>query len=145
MTDVKRAIHELLRNQLDIMHILEEQISILNVSRAKIAKNRMAILHLVKCVNLFDLRLSELKNAIEKRFEKVPICANGSYYQRHQRCNITSKFLFRKSALNMLSLNHLSPSLVAPINLRTLLLNKKTTLPFSLKLPEDPAFNIWYF
>ena len=45
----------------------------------------------------------------------------------------------------MLSLNHLSPSLITPKNLKQLLLTIKTKLPFSLKLPEDPDTNIWYF
>ena len=47
--------------------------------------------------------------------------------------------------LNMLSLNHLSPSTITPKNLRKLLLDIKTRLPSSLKLPEDPMANIWYF
>ena len=45
----------------------------------------------------------------------------------------------------MLSLSHLSPSLIIPQNMKHLLLTVKTKLPFSLKLPEDPATNIWYF
>ena len=152
LENVRRAIRELSRNQLDIMHILEEQISILNVSRAQIAENSIAILDLVKCVNLFDLRLSELKNAIEKRFEKVETFVN-LYVQMDLiisgikyailRANVYLENL--RLELNMLSLNHLSPSVITPINLRTLLLNVKTRLPFSLKLPEDPASNIWYF
>ena len=47
--------------------------------------------------------------------------------------------------LNMLSLDHLSPSLIIPENLKQLLLEVQTKLPYSLKLPEDPVNNIWYF
>ena len=117
--DVRRAIRELSTNQLDIMHILEEQISILNVSRAQIAENRMAILDLVKCVNLFDLRFSELKNAIEKRFEKVETFVN-LYVQMDLIISGIKDAILRANfylenlrlELNMLSLNHLSPSLI---------------------------------
>ena len=40
--------------------------------------------------------------------------------------------------LNMLSLGHLSPSTIAPENLRLLLLEIRAHLPPYLKLPEDP-------
>ena len=45
----------------------------------------------------------------------------------------------------MLSLDHLSPSTVTPRQLQSLLVQIKTKLPSSLKLPEDPEKNIWYF
>ena len=45
----------------------------------------------------------------------------------------------------MLSLTHLSPSLITPRNLKHFLLTTKNKLPFSLKLPEDPDTNIMYF
>ena len=47
--------------------------------------------------------------------------------------------------LNMLSLNHLSPSTISPKNLKGLLLSIKDKLPSSMKLPADPVNDIWYF
>ena len=52
--NVRRGLADLYSNQQDIVHILEEQMSILNVSRVQIAENRQAILNLVICVNRFD-------------------------------------------------------------------------------------------
>ncbi|MES9990712.1 MAG: envelope fusion protein, partial [Candidatus Thiodiazotropha sp.] len=152
LEDVRRALTELSRNQQDIVHMLEEQMSILNVSRTQIAENRMAILDLVKCVNLFDQRLRELTQSIQKRLEKVETFVNV-YAQMDLIISGIKDAILRANfylenlrlELNMLSLNHLSPSLITPKNLKQLLLTVKTKLPFSLKLPEDPETDIWYF
>ncbi|MCG8046532.1 MAG: envelope fusion protein [Candidatus Thiodiazotropha endolucinida] len=150
--DVRRAINELSKNQLDILHILEEQMSILNVTKVQVNENRMALLDLVKCVNLLDARLRALTETIQKRFEKVETFINV-YAQMDLIISGIKDAILRANfylenlrlELNMLSLNHLSPSLITPQNLKQLLLAIKTKLPFSLKLPEDPVTNIWYF
>ena len=152
LEDVRHAINELSKNQVDILHLLEEQMSVLNVSRAQINENRMAILDLVKCVNLFDIRIRELTEAIQERFERVETFVNV-YAQMDliisgiKDAILRANFYLEKLRLelNMLSLNHLSPSLITPENLKQLLLEVKTKLPYSLKLPEDPVNNIWYF
>ena len=71
-----------------------------------------------------DIILSEIKDTVQR----------VTFYLENLRLE-----------LNMLSLNHLSPSTITPKNLRKLLLDIKTRLPSSLKLPEDPMANIWYF
>ena len=45
----------------------------------------------------------------------------------------------------MLSLNHLSLSLITPKDLKRLLTQIKANLPPSLKWPEDHRSNIWYY
>ena len=149
---VRHAINELSKNQVDIFHLLEEQMSVLNVSRAQINENRMAILDLVKCVNLFDIRIRELTEAIQEKFERVETFVNvyaqmdliiGGIKDAILLANFYLENL--RLELNMLSLDHLSPSLIIPKNLKQLLLEVKTKLPYSLKLPEDPVNNIWYF
>ena len=50
-----------------------------------------------------------------------------------------------RTELNMLSLNHLSPSTITPKNLGELLLDIRNKLPSSIKLHADPVNNIWYF
>ena len=149
LEDVRHAINELSKNQVDILHLLEEQMSVLNVSRAQINENRMAILDLVKCVNLFDIRIRELMEAIQGRFERVETFVN-IYAQMDLIISGIRDAILRANfylenlrlELNMLSLNHLSPSFITPENLKQLLLEVKTKLPYSLKLPEDPVNNI---
>lgn len=47
--------------------------------------------------------------------------------------------------LNMLSLGHLSPGLISPRELKRLLIEIKTKLPGTLRLPADPNQDIWSF
>ncbi|CAC5398430.1 unnamed protein product [Mytilus coruscus] len=47
--------------------------------------------------------------------------------------------------LNMLSLGHMSPSLISPGNLRVLLTDIKRRLPATLKIPGDEIIDIWNF
>ena len=76
LEDMRHAINELSKNQVGILHLLKKQMSVLNVSRAQINENRMAILKLVKCVNLFDIRIRELTEAIQEKFERVETFVN---------------------------------------------------------------------
>ena len=150
--DVRNGINQLSRNQQSIIHVLDEQISILNVSRTQIAENRNAIIDLVKCVNLFDARLRKFEEAVQRRFEHVEMFIN-LYSQMDLllsgiRDTIQRAVLYLENLrleLNMLSLNHLSPSTITPNELQSLLIQIKTKLPSSLKLPENPETNIWYF
>lgn len=150
--DVRRGINDLSKNQQTIIHVLEDQMSILNVSRTQIAENRMAILDLVKCVNLYDQRLRRLTEEIQKRFEQVEMFLNvytqldlimSGIKDTMQRAVLYLENL--RMELNMLSLDHLSPSSVAPQQLKSLLAQIKSKLPPTLKLPEDPEKNIWYY
>ena len=148
--DVRRGMNDLSKNQQTIMHVLEEQMSILNVSRVQIAENRYAIIDLVKAVNLFDQRFRQLTDMIQQRFQKVEMFMNV-YTQMDLLISGIKDALQRavlylenlRMELNMLSLDHLSPSTVTPSQLQSLLIQIK--LPSTLKLPEDPEKNIWYF
>ena len=47
--------------------------------------------------------------------------------------------------LNMLSLGHLSPSVISPIDLRKMLTEIRVHLPPFLKLPNEPGRELWKF
>ena len=49
------------------------------------------------------------------------------------------------SQLDMLSLGHVSPSIITPTNLKKLLLEMQSKLPYHLTLPEDPMENLWKY
>ena len=152
LENIQRALKNLANNQQSIMHILNDQMSILNVSRTQIAENRLAINTLAASVSLFDERLRLLTEAVAKRFEHLETFVNiysqmdlmlGQIKDAIQRGSLYLQNL--RLELNMLSLNHLSPSTITPKNLRKILIDIRTRLPSSLKLPGDPMTNIWYF
>lgn len=106
------------------MHILNDQMSILNVSRTQIAENRLAINTLAASVSLFDERLRLLTEAVAKRFEHLETFVNiysqmdlmlGQIKDAIQRGSLYLQNL--RLELNMLSLNHLSPRTITPKNL----------------------------
>ena len=47
--------------------------------------------------------------------------------------------------LNMLSLGHLSPSVITAQSLKRLLLEMKSKLPHHLTLPNDPVRELWKY
>ena len=152
LSDIRQAINDLSGNQQTVVHLLEEQMTILNVSRVHIAENRQALLDLVECLNTFESRMSNLTQAIQERFKHVEMFANvyaqmdlilGGIRDALQRGNLYLGNL--RLELNMLSLNHLSPSLITPKDLKRLLTQIKAKLPPTLKLPEDHRSNIWYY
>ena len=150
--DVRRGINDLSKNQQSIIHVLEEQMTILNVSRVQISENRKEIIDLVKCVSLFDQRLRNLTVEFNKRIERLEFAVNIytqmdlllSGIKDALQCAVLYLENLRLE-LNMLSLDHLSPSSVVPHQLKSLLIQIKTKLPPTLKLPEDPEKNIWYY
>lgn len=152
LDDVRRGINDLSKNQQEIIHVLEEQITLLNVSRVQITENRNAIIDLVKCVNLFDMRIRKLATEIQKQLQHVEMFVNlysqldlilSDIKDTLQRATFYLENL--RLELNMLTLDHLSPSTITPGSLKSLLIQIKTKLPSTLKLPEDPEANIWYF
>ena len=59
---------------------------------------------------------------------------NGKIYMEHL-----------SAQLDMLSLGHVSPSIITPKNLKKLLLEMQSKLPFHLTLPEDPGKDLWKY
>ena len=148
LSDIRQAINDLSGNQQTVVHLLEQQMTILNVSRVHIAENRQALLDLVECLNCVTLefRMNNLTQAIQERFKHVYAQMDlilGGIRDVLQRGNLYLGNL--PLELNMLSLNHLSPSLINPKDLKRLLTQIKAKLPPTLKLPEDHRSNIWYY
>lgn len=49
------------------------------------------------------------------------------------------------SKLNMLALGRLSPAVISPRDLKEVLLDIKSKLPPTVKLPNNPEIDIWVF
>ena len=152
LENIRRSVEDLALNQESIIHNLEQSMTILNLSRVEIAENRRAIMDLVQCVQALDDKIKELESAFYTRFSRLEQFVNTYFQfklileeigQSTQNAIVYLENL--RTELNMLSLNHLSPSTISPKNLRELLLDIRNKLPASIKLPADPVNNIWYF
>ncbi len=152
MGDIRRNIERLEKNQIDISHIIDENMSILNVSRVQISENRQVINDLVQDVKLVDNKIQNVTRALERQITKLEhfiqlyLQLDLIVEELKQTTNKGMQYLQHlETQLNMLSLGHLSPSTITPNNLRKLLLDIKVRLPQYLKLPADPDNDLWDF
>ena len=130
LENIRRSVEDLALNQESIIHNLEQSMTILNLSRVEIAENRRAIMDLVQCVQALDDKIKKLESAFYTRFSRLEQFVN-TYFQfklileeiRQSTQNAIVYLENLRTELNMLSLNHLSPSTISPKNLRELLLD----------------------
>lgn len=62
---IKRSVQNLSQNQKQITHVLEENISILNVTRIQVAENRKAINELLTGLKTIDFKLENITRTLE--------------------------------------------------------------------------------
>lgn len=149
---VQKNIASLAHNQQKIMHVVEESLSILNMTRMEVSENRQAIMDLVKSVHALDGKLAAFANIVQREIrenryflemylkldliinEIKDMIQNGMFYLEHL-----------KTQLNFLSLGRLSQSIISPSSLRPLLIDIKSHLPTTLTLIADPIKDLFLF
>ena len=126
----------------------KSSLSILNVTRVDLTKNRQAINRLIKGVLDMEEELGNVTRSMSMELQRL----RGFVKQFLQlsmaisRLQQTSQSLHLSLAqLDMLFLGHLSPSLVSPTHLRDILLKIQTELPHHLRLPSDPTRELWRY
>ncbi|VDI78044.1 Hypothetical predicted protein [Mytilus galloprovincialis] len=152
LSKIRRNIKTLAQNQDAISHIVQDGLTILNTTQTHVSENRHKVNELIESVEELGSRLQTFATDIEKQIEVM-----GSYLQAYLHMdmiigeikdllNIAGDYLKHlQLQLNMLSLGHMSPSLISPGNLRVLLTDIKRRLPVTLKIPGDEVKDIWNF
>lgn len=152
LNSVRKAVKTLARNQNDILHVVEESISILNASRVTITENRHTINNIIQVVQGIDGKLKNITDDLQLRVSTLE-----HYVELYLKLDmmtqeiklIMSKAVFYlehlRLQLNMLSLGHVSPSVITPSKLRTLLNEIRNHLPRNLKLPVSPQKDIFSY
>ena len=152
ISDIRKNIKNLASNQQHILHVVQENISILNMSRIEIAENRQAIMDLVESVFKLDEKLEKLVGEIQRQIsenkyflemylkldliinEIKEMIQNAMFYLEHLQ-----------TQLNFLSLGKLTPICLSPANLRMLLTEIKNHLPSTHSLIREPKTDLWLF
>ncbi len=119
LENIRRSVKDLAKNQENIIHNLEQSMTLLNLSRIQIAENRRAIMDLVVCVQKLDSQIKELASIFQNRFSRLEQFVS-TYFQlklildeiRQSSQNAIIYLDNLRTELNMLSLNHLSPSTI---------------------------------
>ena len=115
---LKKIVATLMENQNLQQSVHEAHTKALNITTIHLANNR----HMI---NIYvDHRINELCNGLQKLEADVATIYNYT---------------------NTLRSKIVTPMLVSPIDLKTILTNIQAVFPSCLSLPNDPNTNIWYF
>lgn len=124
---------------------VRESVSILNVTRLELAKNRGSITWLISHlvfrkevinVTMFvTTELQKLEGFLQRYFQLLAIMSKV----RQTSHSLMVLLGHVRAQLDMLSLGHLSPSIITPERLREVLLEIQAKLPHHLTLPVDPT------
>ncbi|XP_069106680.1 LOW QUALITY PROTEIN: uncharacterized protein [Argopecten irradians] len=147
---IRHNVNVLAKNQKDITHALKDSLSILNVTRVEVKENRNTINELINSADDLEGELlnftTELGGQLQDMNDFVQIFAQldrtiDNIKLMSQRAMFYLENL--QLQINMLSLGHLSPSIVSPDNLLKLLSGIEQHLPYAVRLPHDPEKHLW--
>lgn len=149
---IKRNVKRLSATQEGLKHVVRESLSILNVSRVRISENRQTINELEASLGQLDNQVQEVTAQLDNRLQTVEFML-PTYLQldgiveelKHFIQNAFMSLEHLQLQLNMLTIGKLSPSIISPESLGTLLLDIQSRIPTPLKLPGDPKANLWHF
>ncbi|XP_053397042.1 uncharacterized protein LOC128556334 [Mercenaria mercenaria] len=149
---IKHNVVRLANTQKSIIHILENNLSILNISRSHISENRQSINELIQALQQVDEKMKKWQGRMEKQIEQIQgytinynnlqliideIKQTVFYAKAH-----LSEF---KSQLDILSAGRVFPGLLSPFHLRALLVEIQNQAPKTYALPADPSTDLWKY
>lgn len=152
LDQINNNIDILNSNQQQIIHDLNWSLSVLNVTRFEVAKNRKSIIEIIGTIQNLDKQILDLKNLVEQKFARLEQFIH-TYLQfqlimdelKMSTQNAVTYLENLKMELNMLAMHHLSTGIISPSDLKTLLIDIETKLPVNFELPAKPREDIWHY
>ena len=142
---IQTNLNGLSSNQKKITHVLQQSLTIINSTRLAIKENRQKIDEILSALVTLTQQLRNISTSLEKQVHKLDYFVNANLrvsraVQEVQAMTseVCSHVEHLYLQLNALALGHLTPSIMAPYELKDLLLAIKTKLPQKLRLPGDP-------
>lgn len=152
--DLKKVynhINTLSSNQEQIIHVLNDTLSILNVTNIEVQRNRHAIQNIVQLVHRVDERLvnftGHLQNWLNDLNSFLLTYLQMDLMITELRESIEKAMFYMenvKMELDQLSLGHLAPTVIHPRELKQILTEIQTHIPKYLTLPTEIE-DIWYY
>ena len=126
--------------------------TLLNDTREHVIPNRQAINNVISSVTRLQTQVQNVTQMIQSDIMELRV-SSTAYFQINnfmaeiKRSVMAAKFYIDELQLKfgMLSLGHLSTSLIAPKRLQNILADIKGRLPPHLQLTHDPIKDIWTF
>ena len=142
----------LAKNQVDISHVLEESLSIINTSRISIDRNRQTINDILNSLTEMDRKMESITGALELQIHEL-----SHFIQVYTQLDLVVEELKRfmlkglfliehlKVQLSFMSLSKLSTSIVNPFELKRILNDIGSRLPPNLRLPSQTKDGLWAY
>ena len=152
LSSIRKNIANLARNQKTISHVLTDSLSLLNVSRTEISENRDLINNLIRSMLDLEVKLENVTLSISQRVDELQQFTE-LYFQLDSAIQ-DIKFMTNRALdyvenlkiqLNFLSTGHLTTNTISPKKLKMVLLELKSHLPTTLRLPADVNNDLWYY
>lgn len=148
---VNRQIGVLANNQEEIIHILNDTLSVVNVTQVAVHENRQAIKSLSDVVRNLDTRLTQLTEALKEYLNDLEnflvVYLQVDLLITEMREAVERALFYMdnvKIQMNQMALSHLSPTIIPPRDLKRILTSIRSLIPNYLMLPAD-IDDIWYY
>ena len=149
---VKRNINALTLSQKRVIHVVNQSLSLINISKAEIGQNRERLNEVIDTMKTFDSELRAIQQALTREVVQIEKMTQTFFHSfsviNDAQANVNKLFRhfeYLQLQLNMLSRGRLSPSVLTPRKLLEILKEIKGKLPALFSLPKDPVTNLWYF
>ena len=147
---MKEDIQKLYDNQISQSKVLNDVISIANISRGLINANIMKINQIISTISFLNDTMDSITNQLKPLFTArrfLPLGMESLIHHTRIRSllgQMKTNTALTKAYLNIHITGKLTPSVTDPIHLRQELLRIKQ-LPTRLSLPEDLHGNVWLY
>ena len=151
LDSIKAQVKTIYDNQVNQAQVLDDIVTITNVSRSLINENRLLIDGMVETVITLNTTLKEIEKDLFLLLttRKFLIAHAETLIHTHRLNNavhdLVDEIKVVEQYMTMFSSGELNPNLIPPEMLIKELTNIQKQLPPSIKLPEDPTQNIWHY
>ena len=145
LKNIHSSISRLAMSQEEIAYVVDEIISVINITRVEMSEKRQALNKIIGRLGNFDVKLGNITQALEKEVSQVRKFVQ-LYIELDAIIQALRKTVSQDNSymehvwlqLSMLSLGNLSLSIIIPRRLKDLILEIENHLPQYLKLQYDP-------
>lgn len=144
-------INVLADNQEQLTHVLNDTLSIVNVTRVEVKQNRHAIKKLVDVMQGMDVKMKQFSHTISGYARQINsfllIFTQFDMMIAELREGVEKAMFYMDNVrmqLNMLSQGHLAPTVIPPGQLKKILMEIQEQIPNYLALPKS-VDDIWYY
>ena len=145
---IRHNVVKLAEGQKKLQHVVEGSLTILKTTQGQTVNNTRAINEIIDDL----VQLKELSQNLTDEVRELQ--QYTEIYARYDRAATEVQVLIDiardfsqnlKVQINMVSMGHLSPAVIAPSELRRLLLDVKSKINSQFKFPFEPEEDIWTF